>query len=161
MIYSGLRCCAGFLQLQRAKAALHWGAGASHRDGFSRCWAWAPDTWASVAVVQGFSCSSACGSSWTRNWTCILCIGRQILTHCTTKEVRKQVSRCKPMWNTSQTKKTSLRSSHSGIMLTELVHFLLLRNQMPPNEPQWISRGEIILGYKKIVDVFMEKQLVI
>ena len=46
-------------------------------------------------------------------------------------------------------------------MLTELVHFLLLRDQMPPNEPQWISRGEIILGYKKIVEVFMEKQLVI
>ena len=46
-------------------------------------------------------------------------------------------------------------------MLKELVHFLLLRDQMPPNEPQWISRGEIILGYKKIVEVFMEKQLVI
>ena len=46
-------------------------------------------------------------------------------------------------------------------MHMELVHYLLLWNWMPPNDSQRVSRGEIILGYEKIIEEFMEKQLVI
>ena len=40
----------------------------------------------SVAVVLGLSCSAACGLSWTRNLIYVLCIGRRILNHWTTRE---------------------------------------------------------------------------
>ena len=44
--------------------------------------------WASVIVVHELSCSAAWVSSWTRDWTCVACIGRWILNHyTTTKEV--------------------------------------------------------------------------
>lgn len=31
---------------------------------------------------------------------------------------------------------------------------------MPPNDSQWILRGEILLGYENIAEEFMEKQLI-
>ena len=34
----------------------------------------------------GLSCPEACGSSWTTDWTCVPCLGRQILIHWTTRE---------------------------------------------------------------------------
>ena len=40
-----------------------------------------------VAVVHGLSCPSLMGSSWTRDWTHVLCVGRQILNHWTTREI--------------------------------------------------------------------------
>ena len=43
--------------------------------------------WASVVAARGLSCSVACGSSLTRDWTCVPCIGRQILNHWTTRDV--------------------------------------------------------------------------
>ena len=33
-------------------------------------------------MAHGLSCSTACGSSWTRDRTCVACIGRRILNHC-------------------------------------------------------------------------------
>ena len=41
----------------------------------------------SVAVVHGLSCPQHVDSSQTRDRTCVLCIGRQILNHWTTREV--------------------------------------------------------------------------
>ena len=41
----------------------------------------------SVVVAHGLSCSTAWGSSRTRARTHVPCIGRQILNHCTTREV--------------------------------------------------------------------------
>ena len=57
----GLRCCAGFLQLQRAGATLRCSVRASHCGGFSCCGAQALDARASVVVAHGLSCSTACG----------------------------------------------------------------------------------------------------
>ena len=42
----------------------------------------------SVVVVHGLSCSTACGIFQTRNQTRVPCIGRRILNHCATREVR-------------------------------------------------------------------------
>ena len=41
----------------------------------------------SVVVAHGLSCSTAHGSSWTREPTCVPCIGRWILIHSTTRKV--------------------------------------------------------------------------
>ena len=51
-------------------------------EGFSSCSMWAPSLclWGSVALGN-------VKSSWTRDPTCVLCIGRQILIHCATREV--------------------------------------------------------------------------
>ena len=43
--------------------------------------------WASVVTELGLSCSWCVESSWTRNETCVPYFGRQILIHCTTREV--------------------------------------------------------------------------
>ena len=88
-----LRCCA-------------W---ASHCSGFSCCGAWAVGSRASVVAARGLSsCGlralesrlSSCGavvglvaprhvgSSRTRARTCVPCIGRRILNHCTTREAQ-------------------------------------------------------------------------
>ena len=45
-----------------------------------------------VLVALGLSCSAARGIVQTKDQTCVLCIGRQILIHCTTREVPLQVS---------------------------------------------------------------------
>ena len=71
----GLHCCT------RAFSSCHeWGL-------LSSCSVQASRAWASVVAVCGLSCSVACGSSLTRDQTCVLCIGRQILNHWTTREV--------------------------------------------------------------------------
>ena len=92
----------GFLQLRRAGATLHCGAGASHCGGFSCCRAQALGTQASVVLARGLS---GCGSpaQLLRNmWdlpgpgkktgkfsqTCVLCTGRQILNHYATREAQ-------------------------------------------------------------------------
>ena len=76
----------GFLQLQWVGAALHCGGQASHRGGFSCCGAQALGCWASVAVAHGLVAPRHVGSSWIRDRTCALCIGRQMLNHWTTRE---------------------------------------------------------------------------
>ena len=103
----------GFLQLRRAGATLRCGARASHWGGFSCCEAQALDVRASVVVVHGLSSCGLraqqlwlvgsraqaqqlwrmglvaprhVGSSWTRAQTCVPCVGRRILNHCTTRE---------------------------------------------------------------------------
>ena len=50
--------CVGFLQLQRAGAALHCSARASHCGGFSCCGARALGAWASVDAARGLSSCS-------------------------------------------------------------------------------------------------------
>ena len=95
--------CAGFLQLLRAGATLCCGAHVPHCGGFSCCGAQALGTRASVVVARGFSsCGTQAqqlwftglvaprhvGSSRIRARTRVPCIGRQILNHCTTREVR-------------------------------------------------------------------------
>ena len=44
------------------------------------CGSWAPEH-RLLAVEHGLSCSTACGSSWTRDRTNVPCIDRQILYH--------------------------------------------------------------------------------
>ena len=92
--------------MRRAGATLPGGAQASHCGGFSCCRARALGMRASVVVARGLSsCGSwalehrfsSCGawalaapwhvgSSQTRARTCVPCIGRRILNHCTTRE---------------------------------------------------------------------------
>ena len=43
--------------------------------------------WASVLVVHKLSCPHHVGSSSTRNWTCVPCIGRRVLNYWTTRKV--------------------------------------------------------------------------
>ena len=82
--YSSL-WCAGF---SLRWLLLFWSTGSS-RAGFSSC-----GTWASVVVARRLSSCSAralvsprhVGSSQTRAWTRVPCIGRWILNHCTTRE---------------------------------------------------------------------------
>ena len=75
MVYFGLHWVSVAAHgLQRAGASLCGGAGASHCGGFSCCcrawalelklqqlWLMGSKSWASVVVVQGFSCSAGCG----------------------------------------------------------------------------------------------------
>ena len=102
---------AGFLQLQGAGATLRCSVRASHCGGFSCCGARPLDTQASVVVACGLqqlwlSDSRAraqqlwrtglvapqhVGSSQTRARNCVLCIGRWILNHCTTREAQQFV----------------------------------------------------------------------
>lgn len=84
-IHFGLRCCAGFL-LQLSEG-LPFNEARLHCGGFSCCRVWALDTWPSVVVVQGLSCSSARDLPAPRIEPVSSYIGRQILTRCTTKEV--------------------------------------------------------------------------
>ena len=80
---------ARFLQLWRAGATLHCGARASHcsvaehglqAHGLQQFW-----HVVSVVVAHG----RHVGSSWIRARTRVPCIGRQILNHCATREVRR------------------------------------------------------------------------
>ena len=66
-----------------AVASLVWSTGCGH-IGFSTWW-----HTGSVVVEHGLSCSVACGIFLDQNRTCVSCIGRQILIHCTTREVWK------------------------------------------------------------------------
>ena len=78
--------CEGFLQLRQVGATPHRGARASHHRGFSCCGAQAPDAQAQQLWLTGPVAPRHMGSSQTRARTRILCIGRQILNHCATRE---------------------------------------------------------------------------
>ena len=78
--------CVGFLQWQCTGFSqwwllLLWSTG-SRCTGFSSCSAWAPQL-----VVYGLSCSVAWGIFPNQDQTHAFCVGRQILIHCTTREV--------------------------------------------------------------------------
>ena len=76
-------------------ATLHCSAQASHRGGFSCCWAQPLGTPAAVVVACRFNSHGAWAlvalwhmeSSQTWGWTCIPCIGKWILNHGTIREV--------------------------------------------------------------------------
>ena len=78
--------CEGFLQLRRVGATPHRGARASHCRGLSCCGAQAPDAQAQQLWLTGPVAPRHVGSSQTRAQTRVLCIGRQILKHCATRE---------------------------------------------------------------------------
>ena len=99
---------AGFLQLQRAGATLRCSAWASDCSGFSccgtqalghlgfsSCGTRAQQLWLKGSTAQaqqlwrtGLVSLWHVGSSWTRDLTGVPCIGRWILKHCTTREVK-------------------------------------------------------------------------
>ena len=76
--------CEGFLQLQEARTSLHCGAQVPHYSGFS---CFSSRLQASVVVEHGLSDSKACGILWIKDQTHVSCIGRQILSHWTIREV--------------------------------------------------------------------------
>ena len=80
--------CMGFLQLRGVGATLCCGAWTSLCNGFSRCGALLQDAWASIAVTHAAYLAALLqvGSTWTRDQTCVVCIGRWILNHWTTRE---------------------------------------------------------------------------
>ena len=78
--------CEGFLQLRQAGATLHRGARASHYRGLSCCGAQAPDAQAQQLWLTDLVAPRHVGSSQTRARTRVLCISRQILNHCATRE---------------------------------------------------------------------------
>ena len=87
--------CWGFLYVRQVRVTLHCSARASHRGGSSCCGAWALEAWASVLPYVGSIAVAHrlvlwhVGSSRTRDPTCVSCIGRWILIHCTTSEVQE------------------------------------------------------------------------
>ena len=78
---------------------LHCCVQASRCSGFSCCGAWALGTWASVdaihrlyrvgsgVVANGLGSSLACGIFLDQDQTCMLCTGKQIPYHWTTREI--------------------------------------------------------------------------
>ena len=60
--------------------------GACHGGGFPCCRARALDTQTSGVVAQGSAAPRLVGSSLTRDWTHVHCVGRWILTHWTTRK---------------------------------------------------------------------------
>ena len=90
----------GFFQLWRAKATPCGNAQASHCNGFSllestgfRSTGFCTrGTWARSLWHIGLGAPQHVESSWTKDRTPAPCIGRWILSHCTTREVRKSLS---------------------------------------------------------------------
>ena len=78
--------CEGSLQLRQVGATLHRGARASHHRGPPCCGAQAPDAQAQQLWLTGLVAPRHVGSSRTRAWSRVPCIGRQILNHCATRE---------------------------------------------------------------------------
>ena len=78
--------CEGFPQLRQVGATLHRGARASHHRGPPCCGAQAPDAQAQQSWLTGLVAPRHVGSSQTRARTHVPCIGRQILSHCATRE---------------------------------------------------------------------------
>ena len=54
---------------------------------------WGPYSVGSVVVEHGLSCSWNMESSQTRDWTCWPCIGRQILSHWTTRALKSVLAK--------------------------------------------------------------------
>ena len=93
-IYFGLRwvfvAACGLPLVAASGVTLHCGARASHCGGFSSCGVQALGTRASVVVAHGLSCSTAYGIFLNEGSNlCVLCIGRRIFNHWTTREVLK------------------------------------------------------------------------
>ena len=89
----GLRCCIGVSAAAVAGAALRRSVHSSHFGGFVRCGARALDTGARGAQAQelrfeGLGAPQHVESSWRRDRTRVLCVIRQSLIHCTTREVQ-------------------------------------------------------------------------
>ena len=78
--------CEGVLQVRQAGATLHRGTRASHYRGLSCHGAQAPDAQAQQLWLTGLVAPQHVGSSQTRAWTHVPCIGRQTLNHCATRE---------------------------------------------------------------------------
>ena len=79
-------CMWTFSGCGKAGAALLCSA-QTYRGGLSFCGTWALGAQASVVVVPGLSCSETCGTFPDQESNLCLCIGRQILSHRTTREV--------------------------------------------------------------------------
>ena len=62
-----------------------WASVAAARA-LSSCGSLTPEHRGSVVVALGLSCSATCGSSRTRDRTCVTSIGKQIFCHGTTRE---------------------------------------------------------------------------
>ena len=90
----GLHCCVraflveasgGYSSLPCAGFSLRWllllRSMALGATGFSSCGSRAQELWRTGLVAP-----QHVGSSWTRDWTCVPCIGRWILNHCATRE---------------------------------------------------------------------------
>ena len=78
--------CEGLLQLWQAGATLHRGARASCYRGLPCCGAQAPDAQAQQLWPTGPAAPRHVGSSQTRAWTRVPCIGRRTPNHCATRE---------------------------------------------------------------------------
>ena len=82
-------CTGPFLLFGLSSSCREWGqclwgllsSGASHCSGFSL------ESTGSVIVAHRPSCPAACGVSQTRDWACVPCAGRQILSHWITRKV--------------------------------------------------------------------------
>ena len=88
----------GYSSLQCTDLSLRWllllPSTGSRRAGFSSCGTWAQQLWLPGSRAQaqqlwhtGLVAPQHVGSSRTRAQTRVPCIGRQILSHCTTREV--------------------------------------------------------------------------
>ena len=87
MAVLGLRFCArAFSSCGKRGATLHRCARASQCCGLSCCRAQAPDAQAQQLWLTGPVAPRHVGSSQTRAWTHVPCIGRQTLNHCATRE---------------------------------------------------------------------------
>ena len=87
MAVLGLRFCArAFSSCSKRGPLFIAGARASHYRGLSCCGAQAPDAQAQHLWLTGLVAPRHVGSSQTRARTRVLCIGRQILNHCVTRE---------------------------------------------------------------------------
>ena len=87
--YSLLRCVGFSLQWLLLLQSM-----GSRHTGFSSCGTRAQQLWLAGSRAQaqqlwhiGLVAPWHVGSSWTRDRTCVSCIGRRILNHCTTMEV--------------------------------------------------------------------------
>ena len=69
-----------------------WASGVA-ACGLNSCGSWALEhqlnSRCSIVVSLRLSCSEACGIFPERGWTCVPCVGMQILSHWTTREVLK------------------------------------------------------------------------
>ena len=79
----------GLSLVAQVGATLHRSARASHHRGLSCCGAQAPDAQAQQLWLTGPVAPRHEGSSQTRAWTHVPCIGRQILNHCATREAQE------------------------------------------------------------------------
>ena len=80
--------CLGFFSSCRVETPLHCGTRASHCHGFSCCRAKALEHRLSGCGRTDLVAPQNMKSSWTRDRTYVPCIGRWMLIHCTTREVR-------------------------------------------------------------------------